>query len=60
MNTQQWLNVLQWLAPIITSPDFCWVAWLVFVTIIWFIFAMRVEPVVDGMRSMDGEDQNGQ
>jgi len=64
MNTQQWTDAFQWLAPIISSPDFYWLTWLVFVLIIWFVFMIRVGRVyyltTDDMLPMEGESENEQ
>jgi hypothetical protein len=61
MNTQQWTNVLQWLTPIITDPDFYWITWLTMVIIVWFMFMMRVGRVyyltIDDMLPMEGESE---
>ena len=55
------MNVLQWLAPIITDPDLYWITWLVLVLIIWFMFMIRVGRVyyltTDDMLPMEGESE---
>ena len=39
------MSIPQWIAAIITSPDFCWIAWIAITLIIWVSFTIRIGRV---------------